>query len=153
VCRRKQCAEENSVPKLCPEVTSNSLVQNSLPQSSLGQNSIWVSKNQASHVGHRFDRYAQLHSHTALVTKTLFQGASAMVRVNRVTVTESIHLPTHYGSYRDLDETVHRRMPPNNEDHILYHHTAVFSHHRVLCTHYTHQQMWYGVIARLSKKE
>jgi hypothetical protein len=87
------------VPKLCPEVTSNSLVQNSLPQSSIG-----VSKNQTSHVGHRFDRYPQLHSHTALVTKTLFQGASAKVRVNRVTVTESIHLPTHYGSYRDLDE-------------------------------------------------
>ena len=134
--------------KLCPGVTSNSLPLNSLVESS-----IRVSKNQTSHVGHRFDRCPQLHNRTALVTETLSLGSSAMVREDRVMVTESIHLPTHYGSYRDLDETVHRRMPPNNEDHILYHHTAVFSHHRVLCTHYTHQQMWYGVIARLSKKE
>ncbi|MDA7889023.1 hypothetical protein N9A79_00450 [Pirellulales bacterium] len=136
------------MPKLCLGVTSNSL-----PQDSLVQNSLGISKNQTSHVGHRFDRCPQLHNHTVLVTRTLSQEASAMVRVNRVMVTESIHLSTHYGSYRDLDEKVHRRMPPNNEDRILYHHTAVFSHHTALCTYCTHQQMQYKKIAHLSKKE
>ena len=142
------CLSGNSVLKLCPGVTSNSL-----PLKSLVWIRIRVSKNQTSHVGHRFDRCPLLHSRTALVTETLSLGSSAMVREDRVMVTESIHLSTHYGSYRDLDEKVHHRAPPNNEDRILYHHTATFSHRTALCTCCTHQHLQNKETAHLSKEK
>ena len=136
------------MPKLCLGVTSNSL-----PQDSLVQNSLGISKNQTSHVGHRFDRCPQLHSRTALVTETLSLGSSAMVREDRVMVTESIHLSTYFCSCKDLDEKVHHRVTPNNEDRILYHHTAMFSHRTALCTCCTHQHLQNKETAHLSKEK
>lgn len=134
--------------KLCPGVTSNSLSLNSLVESS-----IRVSKNQTSHVGHRFDRCPQLHSRTALVTETLSLGSSAMVREDRVMVTESIHLSTYFCSCKDLDEKVHRKTHPNSVDRIRYHRRATSFRRTVLCISGTHQLMQNKQIVLLNKKE
>ncbi len=54
---------------------------------------------------------------------------------------ESIPLPTHFGSCKDLEKKVHHKTHPNSVDRIRYHHMEMSSHRTALCIFCTHQLM------------
>ena len=122
-------------------------------QSAVSQASIAASSNATTLAGHRYDRRTQLHSHTVLVTKNLVLVASAKGRGDRERVTESIHLPIHFGSCKDQDEKVHHKTHPNSVDHIRYHRTAMSFRHTVLCISCTHQLMQNKQIVLMNRQE